>query len=533
MELVTTCYTCGAQLVFSDNAELAQCEFCGRTHSRPKASADALARLKYANERMSFGELDAAATVYREILETNLDCHEARWGLLLCTYGVIYVENPSTGVRLPTCRKSLPTSFRAEPDFHEACSLAPESVRKLYERDGRYIDSIQREIRRIQLEEEPYDVFLCYKETDENGKRTADSILAQNIYQTLKGHGFRAFYAPVSLQNRLGANYEASIFCAVESAKVMLVLGTKPEYIESTWVRSEWKRFLDCIDVGEHKLLIPLYRGFSPDRLPSDFTDRFIQGLDMNDVGFMFVLESNLEKVIQKKSGAGVKPEEKKKIEKKKPEPVKFFKQEPQAKPGEPEKTEEPKKPYVVDAGKLTEADETEFAIASEGDDYRIVKYLGNRSQVIIPAEIRGRKVVAIGSVKTGAVFPLTSTGLFKAATNNVVEYVKVPETVREIERDAFRNCTALRRVELHHSIRAIGQSAFSGCKNIEIIDFCEGESIPKVVRLPKGLKSLGVDVFWDTGVREVTMSRRTKEPVFGGDRRVSKSIPAVFYYED
>ena len=39
--------------------------------------------------------------------------------------------------------------------------------------------------------------------------------------------------------------------------KVMVVLGTRPEYLSAVWVRNEWSRFLTLIRNGEQKVLIP------------------------------------------------------------------------------------------------------------------------------------------------------------------------------------------------------------------------------------------------------------------------------------
>ena len=290
MELVTKCYSCGYEIVFAAGENTCRCEACGRTNGRPKSQKNELELMKYSNERLSFGEFDEAENGYRKVLQRTPDEHEARWGLLLCKYGVRYVEDVKTGQRLPTCRRALPTSFVAEPDFRLACEAAPMEVRAQYEKDGRYIDDIQKEIRRLKKSGVQYDIFICYKEKDENKERTLDSVLAQNMHQMLSLRRFNVFYAPKSLKKCLGANYEAAIYVALETSKVMLVLATKPEYLETTWVRSEWKRYLDRIDQGEEKLLIPLYRDFDPEDMPTEFTDRFIQGLDMRDPGFRYAL---------------------------------------------------------------------------------------------------------------------------------------------------------------------------------------------------------------------------------------------------
>ena len=115
-------------------------------------------------------------------------------------------------------------------------------------------------------------MFICYKETDENGKRTVDSTVANDIYYQLTKEGLKVFYAAITLENKLGQEYEPYIFSALNSAKVMLVIGTKPEYFEAVWVKNEWSRYLALIRGGAKKVLIPAYRDMDPYDLPEEFS---------------------------------------------------------------------------------------------------------------------------------------------------------------------------------------------------------------------------------------------------------------------
>ena len=50
------------------------------------------------------------------------------------------------------------------------------------QRPRAYIDKLQKGILAICNTEQPFDVFICYKETDKKGRRTPDSVLAQELY---------------------------------------------------------------------------------------------------------------------------------------------------------------------------------------------------------------------------------------------------------------------------------------------------------------------------------------------------------------
>lgn len=143
--------------------------------------------------------------------------------------------------------------------------------------------------------EEPFDVFICYKETDTAGRRTPDSVLATELYQELIRDGFRVFFSRITLEDKLGTAYEPYIFAALHSAKVMVVLGTKPEYFNAVWVKNEWSRYLALIRAGEKKTLIPAYRDMDPYDLPEEFSH--LQALDMAKLGFMQDLVRGIRKI--------------------------------------------------------------------------------------------------------------------------------------------------------------------------------------------------------------------------------------------
>lgn len=56
-----------------------------------------------------------------------------------------------------------------------AMEYADVVAQKIYRDEAREIDRIMDNILSISKNEKPFDVFICYKETDENGNRTVDS----------------------------------------------------------------------------------------------------------------------------------------------------------------------------------------------------------------------------------------------------------------------------------------------------------------------------------------------------------------------
>ena len=292
-----TCKMCGAPLTPSDRRVI-RCEYCGAFQTVARTRDELVTNLfNRANDlRMNY-EYDRAAQAYERILEQDYTEAEAHWGIVLCRYGIEYVNDPQTGKMIPTCRRTLFEAITSDADYLAAVKYADDEQRAVYIRDARIIDGLQKSILGIVNSEKPYDVFICYKETDEAGQRTVDSVLAYDIYQQLTREGLRVFYAPVSLEDKLGRTYEPYIFSALFSAKVMLALATKPSYINAVWVKNEWSRFLAFAKKDPNKVLIPCYRDMNVYDLPDAFAH--LQAQDMGKLGFMQDLVRGVKKILQ------------------------------------------------------------------------------------------------------------------------------------------------------------------------------------------------------------------------------------------
>ena len=111
-------------------------------------------------------------------------------------------------------------------------------------------------------------------------------MLANDLYHQLTQEGFKVFFARITLEDKLGTAYEPYIFAALNSAKVMVVLGTKPEYFNAVWVKNEWSRYLALVkNSGGKKMLIPAYKDMDPYDLPEEFSH--LQAQDMGKLGFI------------------------------------------------------------------------------------------------------------------------------------------------------------------------------------------------------------------------------------------------------
>ena len=298
MVILLKCKVCGGDIHADASAAFGTCDSCGVTSTLPKANDEKLVNLfNRANHFRRLNEFDKALAAYESILNEDNTNAEAHWGVVLCRYGIEYVEDPRTHERVPTCHRVQYTSIMNDADFQATLDNASDGyTRELYNAEAKKISDIQKGILAISNREEPFDVFICYKETTDGGSRTKDSTIAQDIYYQLNNEGYRVFFSRITLENRLGQEYEPYIFAALNSAKVMLVIGTKPEYFSSVWVKNEWSRFLTLTRSDHSRLLIPCYRDMDPYDLPEELS--MFQCQDMSKIGFLQDLIRGISKVL-------------------------------------------------------------------------------------------------------------------------------------------------------------------------------------------------------------------------------------------
>lgn len=296
--MIIKCKMCGGDIEFTPGATYGTCEYCGSTSTIPQANDEQkLNRYNRANHYRRQCEFDKAVSAYEKILEQDDQDAEAHWGAVLSRFGIEYVEDPTTKQRIPTCHRVQIASILADADYLAAVAHAPDAEsRRLYEAQATQIAEIQKGILAISANETPYDVFICYKETDAKGQRTRDSQWAQDVYYGLTDAGYKVFFSRITLEDKLGQQYEPYIFAALNSARVMVVIGSKPEYFNAVWVKNEWSRYLALMAGDRKRLLIPCYRDMDPYDLPEELST--LQSQDMSKIGFMQDLLRGVKKVL-------------------------------------------------------------------------------------------------------------------------------------------------------------------------------------------------------------------------------------------
>lgn len=300
---------CGGDFDIKDSEKVATCLYCGTKQTLPDVDEEKTLQLyNRATYQLSVHDYDKASSIYEKIISDQGEQAEAYWGLCLCKYGIEYVTDPTSGKKIPTCHRTILNSILKDNDYLKAIELSDPIARALYCEEAKYIDGVQKKILEISKEEEPYDIFICYKETDKNKKRTIDSVISEEIYDALTEKGYRVFFSKVSLEDKLGMEYEPYIFSALNSSKIMLVVGTKEEYFNAAWVKNEWSRFITMMKNDKNKILIPCYKDISPYDMPEEFIN--LQSQDLSKLGYIQDLLKGIQKLLKKNRTVGGTSEE-------------------------------------------------------------------------------------------------------------------------------------------------------------------------------------------------------------------------------
>ena len=295
------CKMCGGTISVEEGKSTCQCEFCGTTQTVPSVIDNSKITVLHnrANSLRLKNEFDKALANYENIIIESPNDAEAHWGALLCRYGIEYVDDPKTGRKIPTCHRTQTKSIYDDIDYKAAIDNSDVIAKQLYQDEAQQINKIQKSILAVSVNEKPYDIFICYKESDECGNRTKDSVIAQELYEELTKKDYKVFFAKITLESKLGSQYEPYIFAALNSAKAMLVIGTKPEYFNAVWVKNEWARFLSIMNESNgKKYIIPCYRDMDAYDLPDELLS--FQAQDMGKLGFIQDLTRGIDKLFNR-----------------------------------------------------------------------------------------------------------------------------------------------------------------------------------------------------------------------------------------
>lgn len=119
------------------------------------------------------------------------------------------------------------------------------------------------------------DVFISFKNSDANGNKTVDGEIARNLYDELTSRKISTFFSNATLLSLGQSVYKKSIDEALESTKVLVIVSTQTQYLNSEWVKYEWESFHHDILSGMKKnaQIVPYFANFTREETPRSLRD--------------------------------------------------------------------------------------------------------------------------------------------------------------------------------------------------------------------------------------------------------------------
>ena len=469
------------------------CKCCGRAYRENATGGES--RTAMAFEMLKNYDFSSAENIFSDIISEYPESIDARWGLLLARYGIVFVKGFYMGEIEPIyCFPNVSYSkgaFTDEPEYREIENLLGADAKRmeLYRAQAEQIDSALGVYRGDVCKEKEYDVFICVKisKTTANNPfakgTTEDYEKACELYGKLRERGKRVFFSYVTLKNTIDSDIE--IWRSLLKSKKMLLIGSRTEYFNSVWVKSEWERWLwlDTAGGDEHKKNLYIYvLGSESDNLYS----KLPAGIKKFQPQ-IYTAETEADLLNDICRGDEPKKE-------KKPKPEKAPK---------PERTPKPEKaPAPVQE--------------TSGEGY--VEFLDGTKAPLSAYGFfcyQGRNDVVSAVVPEG-VTEITSTH-FGGCAN--LEKISLPKSLRAIEPGAFSGCSRLASIEIPVGVTEIKEQAFYMCKNLSYVKLPFG--LQKIgsgafmlcgnlrkIELPETLSVIDTDAFYSSGLCELTVPK-------------------------
>lgn len=122
-----------------------------------------------------------------------------------------------------------------------------------------------------------YQVFISYKQTDDYGHETQDSRMAVALHKSLEAKGVVTFCGDRSIVNEAEDKYKNAISNALAECSILVVVGTRPDYMTSPWIQREYREFLSKIKNANHPQKYAIFTYLGPEMhvnsLPEDLKD--------------------------------------------------------------------------------------------------------------------------------------------------------------------------------------------------------------------------------------------------------------------
>ncbi len=295
------CKMCGKLLPFSEGKSICECEYCGSRQTVPKLYRDKYAEIynRACGLRIKT-DFEGAEKLFAQLCGEFPDEPEGYWGKVLCRCGILYEDEPVSGMKLPVCHRAYGTSLTDDRDCCTALSLADAEQCAVYRREASAIEMLRREMLERVGTGVKYDVFICCRIIVDNGSISDDRIIADEIYGQLVKEGLRVFYAPVTLGEMTENDSESYINAAVGCAPVLIIVSAASESFTAPRFKGEWGRCAAAAIKDEGKLIVTCIKNTDTGDVPAELSE-----YDIMQAAEMSFLAELIRKVKQHVKGGG------------------------------------------------------------------------------------------------------------------------------------------------------------------------------------------------------------------------------------
>ena len=158
---VLKCKMCAGNLEVQKGELITTCPYCGTQQTLPNLESEKFVDIY--NKMNTFRQnqdYDKAINMCEQVLNNETENSESYWQMLLCRYGIEYVEDPETHKQIPTINRMQYSSILKDKDYLNTLKYANEKQKIVYETQAKAIEKIQKNALKIIKEEKPFDVVL-------------------------------------------------------------------------------------------------------------------------------------------------------------------------------------------------------------------------------------------------------------------------------------------------------------------------------------------------------------------------------------